>query len=629
MTRRALFPFAAILGQSRMKHALIWNVVNPRIGGVLLSGEKGTAKSTLVRSLAALLGDRGVVELPLNITEDRLIGSIDLQAAIQRGERRFEPGVLHRAHGQLLYIDEVNLLSDHIVNALLTVAASGVNRVEREGVSHCHPASFALIGSMNPEEGKLRPQFLDRFGLYVAVEGERTVEERMEIIRRQLLFEQDPLGFAAAWVASEETLRRQIAEASARLPEVRATDEVLRMAARISEDARCAGHRAELTLLETARAIAAMNRRRAPSLADLQEAAEYVLPHRMRALEDPPPPPPPPPSAESPSDPAQPNETPSGQDGDGAAQPPPPSGPDGRDAPDAAPEPSKPDTPDEDDVQAVGEAFAVRPWMQDAAMRAVRRGSGRRSLVRTATLQGRYVRAALPRGPVRDIAFDATLRNAALHQIHRDRQGMALAVRAADLRTKVREKRVGSTILFVVDASGSMGAHRRMTSVKGAICSLLNDAYQKRDQVGMIAFRKQSAECILNITRSVDLAQKQLEILPTGGRTPLSDGLRAAREMLRAARIRDKDCLPVLVLVTDGRANAASSGASPVEEALAHARALSMEDMQRIVIDTEQEYIRLKLAEKIARAMGAEYYRIEDLNADAIADIVSRHVHGA
>lgn len=659
---RTVFPFSAILGQDRMKNAVIWNRINPKIGGALLSGQKGTAKSTLVRALAQLLRDQNVVELPLNVTEDRLVGSIDIQAAIQTGKRSFEPGILAKAHGQMLYIDEVNLLSDHVVNALLEAASSGVNRVEREGISYSHPAEFVLIGSMNPEEGKLRPQFLDRFGLYVEVEGCNDVGRRVEIVRRRLEYERDAARFLGQWREEEEALRGKIKKARENLAAVCVTENAARLAATLSSEANCAGQRAELCIIETARAIAALDGRTTLTITDIRTAAEYALPHRVRDVQ--------PQSRPEEEEPPQEDPTETGADGqgenegdgqeeteengqeeneaDGQREPGADENGEAGSPPDEYKESEEnrengeKDRPEDanagsegpassdmggasgEKIEEIGTLFEVRPWIGEHSGKTVRMGSGRRSIVKTTTNQGRYVRAAFPRGnDVGDLAFDATLRAAAPHQCFREKNGMALAIRPGDIRTRIRERRTGNTILFVVDASGSMGANQRMKAVKGAICSLLNDAYQKRDKVGLIAFRKQSAELILGITRSVDLAQKKMAVLPTGGRTPLGAGLMLACDVLHGASIRDRDILPVVVLISDGRANAPKGEKRPIEEALQWARRLGESGAKCIVIDTEKDFIRLGLAKKVAGEMHAEYFHIEDLSAEQLTGVVS------
>lgn len=627
--KNAGFPFCAVLGQDNMKHALIWNAVNPRIGGVLLCGEKGTAKSTVVRGLAEVLPDCSVVELPLNITEDRLVGSIDIEAAISEGVRKLEPGLLKKADRNFLYVDEVNLLSDHIVSALLETAASGINHVEREGISYSHPSRFCLIGSMNPEEGKLRPQFLDRFGLYVTVGSNKDIQERAEIIRRELEYEKDPETFRKNWSEEQEELKEKLKKARKNLSRVVVTEAAMKLAAAISAEANCAGHRAELVITETAKAIAAWEGRTVLNQEDIRKAAEFALPHRMRELEEQP-------------EKNQPQEQPDQPENHGVEEQAPKETSQEETSPENSAleedtaenksnqqlgaEPPAAEESQPEEVQKIGRTFQVTPWLKDSEVHKVQKGSGKRSLIRTSGSQGRYVKAVQPRGEFQDLALDATLRAAAPFQRSRAHNGMAFVIRREDIRTKIREKRAGNTILFVVDASGSMGADKRMGAVKGAICSLLNDAYQKRDKVGMIAFRKRSAELLLTITRSVDLAKKELEILPTGGRTPLSAGLSLARQVIQSQKQKDKDCLPVIVLLSDGRANAAMGEENPVKEALYEAALISQEGIKCIVIDTETGFIRLKLAVDLARELRADYLKLEDLNAENLAGAVSETV---
>lgn len=278
------YPFTAIVGQDKMKKALLLNVVNPRISGVLIKGEKGTAKSTMVRALTDLLPGKSVVELPIGATEDKVTGTLDIEHAIKHGEKKFEPGVLAKAHGHILYVDEVNLLEDHIVDVLLDVAAMGVNIVEREGISASHAAEFILIGTMNPEEGDLRPQLLDRFGLTVSVAGEQTIPERMEIIKRRLAYEAAPAAFAAAYDAAQQALADQIIQAQALLPQVQLDEKLYELIARIAVTLGVDGHRADIIMVKTAHTIAAWNQRHVVTANDVYEAAELVLPHRMRRL---------------------------------------------------------------------------------------------------------------------------------------------------------------------------------------------------------------------------------------------------------------------------------------------------------------------------------------------------------
>ncbi len=280
--RRDIYPFIAIVAQVLMKEALILNVINPRIGGVLIRGEKGTAKSTAVRALADLLPDKKVVELPISSTEDRVVGTLDIEHTLKTGEKRFEPGVLAEADGNILYVDEVNLLDDHIVDLLLDAAAMGVNIVEREGISYSHPARFVLVGTMNPEEGDLRPQLLDRFGLTVEVVGEQKLEDRVEVIRRRLAFEENPQEFYNDYRAEQEKLAHNIEHARELLNRVSLQDQLLELTAELAIKLGVDGHRADITIIKTAKTLAAYRLRTEVTQQDIIRAAELVLPHRMR-----------------------------------------------------------------------------------------------------------------------------------------------------------------------------------------------------------------------------------------------------------------------------------------------------------------------------------------------------------
>lgn len=631
MTRKYVYPFTAVLGQEKLKKALLLNVVNPRIKGVLLSGEKGTAKSTLVRGLAAALECLEVIELPLNTTEDRLLGSIDLEKALKKGEKAFEPGILARANGQILYVDEVNLLSQHLVHALLDTAQSGINCVEREGVSFSHEADFILVGTMNPEEGPLGAQFLDRFGLYAEAVGEQEVAKRMEIVTRRLAYEENPEEFAALYAAKTEALRSEILKARELLPQVKVTDAVMRLAGQMVNQANCAGHRGELVLIEAARALAALAGREYVNLADLKEAAPLALTHRKRQEPENPPPKQPDdsPAEQNESDTDEPDTQPDNTGGSSEAE----SSQEedsleGENNEAAQPEDnSRPDGDnEEEEIAAVGETFQVIPWQTDAQDRLWRQGNGRRSKSRSLSRQGRYIAYRLPQGRVTDLAFDATLRAAAPYQRLRRKAGQALVLKPGDLREKVREKRVGNTLLFLVDASGSMGAQERMKATKGAIVSLLTDAYQKRDNVGLIAFRKTGAELLLDITRSVDLAEKKLKEMPTGGRTPLAAGLELSYQVLKARRLKDPEMLPVLILLSDGRANFSSGQQDPLIEAKELAAKIAAEGIRSLVVDTEKDVIELGLAKELAEALTARYYKLEELNAERMVTAVKNYL---
>lgn len=607
---QTIYPFAAIVGQEQAKRAVLAALVNPRAGGLLIGGCKGSAKTLLVRSSSALLGKQQLINLPLNITEDMLFGSIDIEYAVSKGAKRFAPGLLSRANGNIIYIDEANLLRSELLTAVLDTAASGINCVERDGISYSEQLQFTVIGSMNPEEGTLPSHILDRFGMYVDVQGSKEISERVEIMHRILQFEQNPQSFCNTYAKETNDLKEQLEKAQELLAEVNITEAMMTLAAQMCAQAFCAGHRAEIYLLETARALAALAGRTYILPQDMDDAAQLVLVHRMRK---------PPEQQEEqqehteqePEEDNLENQDDESQDNDDddCQLPPPPSNEDednGQDDDDDDNEREDEDNPPDENQLApeeriadIDKHFKMPKMLLDLGKnRAIRRGSGKRSTTRTDYKQGRYVRAELPKGKVEDLAFDATIRAAAPMQKLREDNGCALNIKSEDMRQKVREKRIGNTFLFAVDASGSMGARERMRAVKGAIFYMLQEAYQKRDRVGMIAFRRQAAELLLPITRSVDMAQKCLAQMPTGGKTPLADGLSKALLILSLLNKRDKEMEPVLILLTDGRANAVAEGDDPIASALKMAEKIREAKITALVIDTESGFIKLGLAKK-------------------------------
>ena len=623
MSRRWIFPFAAVVGQADVKEALLIALVNPKTGGVLVAGEKGSAKSVLVRSLSQLTLSERIVELPLNVTEDQVFGNIDLEQAMISGKKVFSPGLLARAHEQILYIDEINLLRREVLSGILEVTDRGVNAVEREGVSHQHEVRLTLIGSMNPEEGVLTSAILDRFGLFAAVQRETDSATRVEVMRRVLAWERDAAGFAAQYAEETGLLKQRCLTARKLLSQITIDPAMMQLAAQYCAQANSAGHRAELFLLEAARTIAALAARDYLLPADMERAACFVLPHRMRQENATPPPPPP--SPEPPE-----NEEPP-QDEDAAQNPSPPQNEqqDQSDPPDQADDAKEPPPPDQGEAEErtadIDRQFSAAQMKVDLPQdRHARQGSGKRSLTRTDLKQGRYVRTSLPPGILTDLAFDATLRAAAPFQSTRPRGRCAITIHKADLRQKVREKRIGNVFLFVVDASGSMGARERMRAVKGAIFAMLQDAYQKRDQVAMIAFRRATAEVLLPVTRSIELAQKCLALLPTGGKTPLAEGLDQAMLLLHNLKRREKHVRPVLVLITDGRANSSPAGQDAVGEAMTVAKKIGAAGFPSVVIDTETDFISLGVAQKVAAEMGATYYHLAELSDSAVIHIAQQ-----
>ena len=643
MHTNSLYPFAAVVGQEQAKKALLIALVNPKAGGLLIGGRKGTAKSVLARSTKELIEPKQFIDLPLNVTEDMLFGSIDIEYAVSKGQKRFAPGILARANENVLYIDEVNLLRQEFLLAVLDANAAGMNQVERDGISFTHPVHLTVLATMNPEEGVLPQHILDRFGMYVDVASEMELEQRVKIMRQALAYGSDVASFREEYATVTQELRAKIARALELLPQIQLSDAMLILAAQMVSQALCAGHRAEIYLLEAAKALAALAGRAYVLPKDVEEAAQFVLPHRMRK----PPEPQEPEASEQDSseqdedefenndDEAQNNTEDNSRDDNNLPPPPLDNNDDG--AADDEQDKNEQDEKDEQEPQQnndqlapeeqiadIDKSFRLPKMLLDLGKdRNIRRGSGKRSTTRTDLKQGRYVRAELPKAKVEDLAFDATIRAAAPFQKMREDNGCALNIKQEDLRQKVREKRIGNTFLFAVDASGSMGARERMRAVKGAIFYMLQEAYQKRDRVGMIAFRRQKAELLLPITRSVDLAQKCLAELPTGGKTPLADGLAVALQTLSMLNKHDSELEPILVLVTDGRANATEAdGGDPVASALKMAERIGKAKITSVVIDTESDFIKLGLAKRVAAAMGANYYMLQRLTKDSIICIV-------
>lgn len=683
------YPFTAVVGMDDLRLALLLNAVSPAVGGVLVRGEKGTAKSTAVRALSSLMPQLAVVagcrfacdpgapdpgcpdgphraaavehrptrmvELPVGASEDRLVGALDIERALADGVKAFEPGLLADAHRGILYVDEVNLLHDHLIDVLLDAAAMGASYVEREGVSVRHAARFLLVGTMNPEEGELRPQLLDRFGLTVEVAASREPDQRVEVVRRRLAYDADPAGFAARWAGEERALRERIAAARELLPRVTLGDTALRQISATCAAFEVDGMRADIVMARTATALAAWAGRTDVLEEDVRQAALLALPHRRRRN-----------PFDAPGlDEDKLDETLEefgGQDGDDDPEPegPGPEGPDGGpgDGPDGGPDgggqpprqdggegpqqqtppsvpeqntggdheaPAAPETPQAPAAAPAGQQAAVGAAEPFATRRLDVPGlgegaEGRRSRARTA--HGRTTGSRRPQGALGSLHLSATVQAAAPHQRARGRSGRGLVLRRDDLREAVREGREGNLVLFVVDASGSMAARKRMSAVKGAVLSLLRDAYQRRDKIGMITFRGKDAEVVLPPTSSVEAGAARLEQLPTGGRTPLSEGLLSAHEVLRVERMRDPSRRPLVVVVTDGRA---TGGPQPRERAARAARLLAARNTASVVVDCEAGPVRLGLAGELARELRGTAVTLDELRAESVSALV-RHV---
>jgi magnesium chelatase subunit D len=620
------FPFSAIVGQDDLKLALVLAAIDPVIGGVLITGERGTAKSTAARGLAALLPRTAqgkaapFVELPLGATEDRVVGSLDISKVLRDGSTQLRSGLLARADGGVLYVDEVNLLPDHIVDLLLDAAAGGRVTIERDGISAGEPARFVLIGTMNPEEGDLRPQFVDRFGLCVQVRGLPDHDTRIAAIRRRLAFDDDPGSVVAAAQPAERALREGIAAARSRLTALPITDAHLSSVAAVSAEHQLDGIRGDLAIVKAARALAAWQA--APEIGDehIRRAAELAVTHRTRQSKS---------KSRMPGsqrfDSPQQNAGATGPNSaagnhyaanqGGAADRNPATTNNSTDAPDRNPLETNVSTTTANREGASAappaERSAVR-WMTDLIDRDRPGRRGGDSLV------SQRVVGVVPFENTGTLAIAETLVSAVRRGVRADERGVALA--AADLKQHARRGSGRSHVLFLVDASGSMATQRRLEVAKGAALGLLASSYQNRDEVALMVFRAEGTDLALPFTRHIAGIEQALGEVATGGRTPLARALSDADRLLRTREPA------LLVLLTDGRANVSAQGGDPWEEALAACASLRTACAGVLVVDCEPGPIKLGRARVLAQALGAECVELDALDAAALSLRIHRRL---
>lgn len=606
--------FSQFIRQEDAKLGLILNAIDPACGGIVLVGGKGSGKSMLARLARGIFPpSTPFIELPLNVTEESLLGGIDLEQTLATGKRTLQPGIITRANNGVVFVDDINLLSHDLLALLMEPQGRGEEIIEREGLTERRESRFSILATMNPEEGDLSPHLLDRIGLCAVMEELQETRQRLAILT---LAAQEP-HFRSE---PDEELQEQIVAAKILLPGVKFSDTMHEHLHNVVQQNISLGHRGDLFLFYAARALASFEGCNEILTEHIDRVANLVFAHRRLQIRE---------EEQSSTEQEQQHDNMQEQQEQtqGEQTPPPESGQNDnndqpRDEGDQQADSSTRESSEREEVMQVGDSFKIRriSFRKD---RQKRQASGRRTKTRVKGRGGRYVKSILT-STDRDIALDATLRASAPYQKLRGREDRVL-IEQDDLRFRQRERKMGHLVLFVVDGSGSMGAQKRMVETKGAIQSLLLDCYQKRDKVAMIVFRKATAELVLPPTASVELAAKRLSTLPVGGKTPLAAGLLETHRLVKRVTLRTPDSRIVIVLITDGRSNQTLSETSSKDEVKQLARLLAEErGCDFIVIDTENKgnFLKVDKALDLAKHLSADYYTIEALQAEYLSQIV-------
>lgn len=638
-----LFPFSAIVGQEQCKLPLILNLTDPHLGGVLLIGKSGTAKTMLMRSAAELVEHLERTDIPLGITEEQLWGEPDYIRIISSGDTGMSAGVIKKADGRVAAIDNINLMSEHL---LFGISEASETHQYQGADGRLRKSDFILFGAMNPEEGWIASNILERFGMLAETSDINTAEARIEIIKRQIEYERDPIDFRKKYQLLQNKTKANLKRAGDILKKVLVPDSSYVYASKIANENAFEGHRGEVTLIRGARALAAWENRLFVNNEDIDRISQFVIPIHGRST----------PSSsdvscsqnqeaadkekgnEAETEKQRENSEKQQQENSEANHANEENFPDNINNMDntvnadleqndfqknvSGADLFTEDEPEDnhanllDSIDGSFEGIQVRLNFPKRIKKDM--GTGKRAFVRTKLRRGRYIRSKAFKTASDELAIDATIRRAVLFQKFRERGELAIAIEKSDMRAKIREKKTGASILFVVDASGSMRAKHRLQALKTAVLSMLKEAYEKRDRIGIISFRGNKAEVVLPITHSHYLAYKRLKELPFGGRTPLASALEQAQLVLQAEKSRNPNALQMVILISDGRSNVPVYTEDTLADAMSAAKELSREPAQFLVLDCEEARFRLGLAKQLSEALQGEYVKLDQITANEI-----------